>query len=1509
MKRIISILLIVTMTLGFMSLVGAGAVADTTTSSYATVTSSNGYGVRMREGPGKNYNVITKYAVNTTVTVLQRGSEWSQITVGGLTGWMQNVYLVFGSTGVTPSNPGTSGATATVTSGNGLRVWLRATAGGKRLALYKPGTQVTVLQKGDKWCHISIGGSIGYMMTQFLDFGAAPAPVPLVVKGISVNYPYPNAGDVLEARVDPSEATVTYSWKVEGVEQATGSTFNVLAKYEGKVITLDVKGTGSYTGSAHTQTEKVQNDPYVRAVTLSKSNPVVGDVLSANIQPSSATVDYAWRVGGTLMSSDPTYTVQADDVGKPIQLKVTGIGNFFGSAVVSAQASVISQYEMQSVTVSKETPVVGDVLTISVVPENASIAVAWYVGGEKVADTASYKVEGRDLGKNVEVKVSGVAPYTGTVNAHTNRVASAMLSGVSVAGSTLSGGTVWAQLSPSGADATYQWYLQDGTAIPGAIAGSLTLDKAWVGKKVYVVATGAGVYGGTVSSNLSGEILNNQNITAVKLNNTSPVVGDTLTAQVTPTDADVTKLSFVWSIDTRVESGTGKNTYPVQPADVGKTIRVRVIGAGDYTGEAYSAWTNAVVSAAKINSVSIYNVTQGNNAQNAQPRVGDTLRADLDPGQASDKVKYVWQSTSNDRDWTNVGNGRQITYPANAGRLRVIAEQVSGSGYYIDNNEHKLYAVTNWYAYAHSFDLKVDITAPTAGATPQTSASGSLPVEWDKNNKATRWENWSANIVWRLKNGDHASVMDEYHHYWGGTEYEAVVYLTVPNSYGLVGSNNTKSKLALRCGGKEYAAVYNDSSKAWVVTGFSTSTYQATDFNITGIARPVIGEQATWGLSGVSSQYTVESIAWTGQSGGVFIAAEKYEATLTLKASTGFTFANVPANAFKVADADATTSTNVDDQTVKVIATYSVPTQLILSSDMSQVEMDGTNRRIVQLTARLSNGQPITKLVWSVANSDANGTYVEETTAQNNPNVNAKLLISPQESTGKSLKVKATCGSLTAELSIALVSGENYNNSLQVFINRASTKVALNGTDSVKLDFSAYVRNSLLGVNWMGPDNKKSENTKLTDTDDYNATLTIGADETAQYIVVRAESKENKGVEQAKVIIAIVRDEKAATSTVSMTSMLLSPDDTLLALENGADVNDLIQAAPEEEAATLEALEPMPVVADDQPAEEEQPEAPAAGENRQQEENAPAEEETKQGAGENQQQENNAPAEEEPKQDEAPAAEDNQQQEENAPAEEEPKQGEVPAADDNQQQEEPTTEEDQKDKVPEGPTTEEDQKDEVLEGPTMSFFDDISKENDISDQVKAEEPEETKDEGQKDAKKDNGKKSDAKDEDEEKLETEEEIFDEKASHAVRLTRSRSASGVYTFRVKAVEGKGDIQSVTWKIASGADAKAVSEAEGLSFKVTAAKTFKVETTILFADGSKLVKTATVKLGEAAKPEKDEKPAESKEPATTDPAEEEMGKDAMNEGNADAEPSQEPADKKPEGYDQKEEELNNF
>ena len=217
MKRIFSILLITALLVGLLPMMGTVALAE----EYATVTSENGYGIRLREGPSKAYGVIGKYDVGTTVVVLQSGTEWSQLQIGETVGWMQNKYLIFGATGSISGSTGsavTGVANATVTSGNGLRVWLRATAGGKRLDLYSPGTPVTVLERGNTWCRVSIGGSIGYMMTQFLAFEQPPAPASLKVTGVSINYPYPVVGDTLEAIVKPEDATVKYSWKVDGVE-------------------------------------------------------------------------------------------------------------------------------------------------------------------------------------------------------------------------------------------------------------------------------------------------------------------------------------------------------------------------------------------------------------------------------------------------------------------------------------------------------------------------------------------------------------------------------------------------------------------------------------------------------------------------------------------------------------------------------------------------------------------------------------------------------------------------------------------------------------------------------------------------------------------------------------------------------------------------------------------------------------------------------------------------------------------------------------------------------------------------------------------------------------------------------------------------------------------------------------------------------------------------------------------------------------------------------------------
>lgn len=55
-----------------------------------------------------------------------------QLRVGSTVGWMMNRYLRFGAVGSGSTGGSVSGiGTATVTSGNGLRVWLRATEGGQ----------------------------------------------------------------------------------------------------------------------------------------------------------------------------------------------------------------------------------------------------------------------------------------------------------------------------------------------------------------------------------------------------------------------------------------------------------------------------------------------------------------------------------------------------------------------------------------------------------------------------------------------------------------------------------------------------------------------------------------------------------------------------------------------------------------------------------------------------------------------------------------------------------------------------------------------------------------------------------------------------------------------------------------------------------------------------------------------------------------------------------------------------------------------------------------------------------------------------------------------------------------------------------------------------------------------------------------------------------------------------------------------------------------------------------
>ena len=122
-------------------------------SSDAYVTSHNGYGVRLRQGPGTGYRVITSFEVGTPVKVLERGSYWSRVSIGGTVGYMMTQYLSFNGGYDYDDDDDKVVCYATIWSRNGYGVRLRKGPGKDygTIGTYSVGTTVAVLKKGDTW--------------------------------------------------------------------------------------------------------------------------------------------------------------------------------------------------------------------------------------------------------------------------------------------------------------------------------------------------------------------------------------------------------------------------------------------------------------------------------------------------------------------------------------------------------------------------------------------------------------------------------------------------------------------------------------------------------------------------------------------------------------------------------------------------------------------------------------------------------------------------------------------------------------------------------------------------------------------------------------------------------------------------------------------------------------------------------------------------------------------------------------------------------------------------------------------------------------------------------------------------------------------------------------------------------------------------------------------------------------------------------------------------------------
>ncbi|WP_337103818.1 InlB B-repeat-containing protein [Paenibacillus sp. YIM B09110] len=301
---------------------------------------------------------------------------------------------------------------------------------------------------------------------------------------------------------------------------------------------------------------------------------------------------------------------------------------------IAAVAQWTPNLAISGVSINNMAPAIGDILNAQVTmgdgaPVGNRVTYQWKVETTTSGTfanatgmgntTASYTVADADMGKRLQVVVTGVSPITGTTTATTN-VVSVPITAVTINNdSPAYGDVVTAYVtmgdgSAAGNQVTYQWQVETGAGTgtfknatgAGHTTASYTIATADVGKKLRVVVSYLGRAAGAVTSEATSAV--GVNVTGVTINHTSPKVGNLLTAVVTMADGAPAgnRVTYEWMVQDIVGSnqyvpaaGAGKTTanYTVAAGDVGKKLQVWVYGANEGLGMVMSAATNAVQAA------------------------------------------------------------------------------------------------------------------------------------------------------------------------------------------------------------------------------------------------------------------------------------------------------------------------------------------------------------------------------------------------------------------------------------------------------------------------------------------------------------------------------------------------------------------------------------------------------------------------------------------------------------------------------------------------------------------------------------------------------------------------------------------------------------------------------------------------------------------------------------------------------------------------------------------------
>ena len=348
--------------------------------------------------------------------------------------------------------------------------------------------------------------------------------------------------------------------------------------------------------------------------TANLNNATITPIGAVDYDGSEQTPTITVMMGGGPLSIDTDYTVEYSNNTNAGQATVTatGIGNYMGTKdtnfTINKATPVITVSDATKVNgdppfnIGASNDVGADMSYQSSTPSVATIdsdGLVTIVGAGtttitvSIADSTNYSTANNTCTVTIEVRVDAQTP---SITADlTDHVAERDDPAITLdATSTVSdGGTI-----------SYQWYSCDnaGKSNPVALdtAATHNVQTTTVGTYYYyctVINTNSTVNGDTAASidtavstiTINGPVLTG----TVSIDNTSPKFGDTLTASITGDNSVSDSFTYKWYRNGSEISGATLNTYTVEQADIGKTIKVR-IESDDTLGYQESAETTAV---------------------------------------------------------------------------------------------------------------------------------------------------------------------------------------------------------------------------------------------------------------------------------------------------------------------------------------------------------------------------------------------------------------------------------------------------------------------------------------------------------------------------------------------------------------------------------------------------------------------------------------------------------------------------------------------------------------------------------------------------------------------------------------------------------------------------------------------------------------------------------------------------------------------------------------------------